>query len=261
MDLASFWFAEHNYPGNQMDCWVSARPAMLGPRSGVLCEHVPESSNNEYRGYFVCGLMDSEDMLCSLACERNKQSIAEVLTILLPRGAGVLEIGSGTGQHAVYFAAQLPCLSWKCSDRADNLPSIQARIDLEGHGQLPEALELDVTSNAWPSGPYDAVFTANTLHIMPWDHTPVLLQRSQQVIKPGGCLIIYGPFHDGGVHTAPSNKAFDRSLKARDPAMGVRDAVEIKRLAAANGISAEADLALPANNRILVFRKPVDAPT
>ena len=196
----------------------------------------------------------------SLAAERNSSPLSRVLERLVFAGHRVLEIGSGTGQHAVYFAKQIPGLHWQCSDLAAKLSGIQERIEFDAKERLPAAIELNVIASRWPPGPYDAVFTANTLHIMPWDHTPVLLQRSAGVLKSGGCLIIYGPFHDGGVHTAPSNEAFDRSLKARDPAMGVRDAVEIKRLAAANGISAEADLALPANNRIQVFRKPVDAP-
>ena len=201
------------------------------------------------------GLRESE------AARRNREPIHSALMRLLRPPARVLEIGSGTGQHAVYFTEQMPGLRWQCSDMAEHLPGIQARIELEGGGRLPDAVELDVMGKHWPDGPFDAVFTANTLHIMPWDHTPVLLQRSAQILRSGGCLIIYGPFHDNGIHTAPSNEAFDRSLKARDPAMGVRDAVQITCLAAACGLQAEADLALPANNRILVFRDAGSAPT
>jgi len=197
----------------------------------------------------------------SEACERNKVAISDVLINLLAFEDSVLEIGSGTAQHAVYFTQQIPGLRWQCSDLPENLPGIQARIELEGGGRLPSAIELDVMSPSWPAGPFDAVFTANTLHIMPWDHTPVLLEQSAQVLGPDGCLLIYGPFHDDGVHTAPSNEAFDRSLRARDPATGVRDAVVIKTLASVFGLLPEADLALPANNRILVFRKSTDAPT
>lgn len=196
----------------------------------------------------------------SEACERNQPSIAAVLLKCLSPGARVLELGAGTAQHAVYFSAHMPGVHWQCSDCAAQLTHIQARIELEGRGRLPSAIELDVMNEVWPPGPFDAVYTANTLHIMPWDHTPVLLQRSTEVLAPGGCLVIYGPFHDGGVHTAPSNAAFDRSLKARDPAMGVRDALRIKALAAERGLHIEADLSLPANNRILLFRKPVPTP-
>ena len=200
-------------------------------------------------------------MTFSEACERNKVAISDVLINLLAFEDSVLEIGSGTAQHAVYFTQQIPGLRWQCSDLPENLPGIQARIELEGGGRLPSAIELDVMSPSWPDGPFDAVFTANTLHIMPWSHTPVLLRRSEGCLKPGGCLIIYGPFHDDGIHTAPSNEAFDRSLNARDPAMGVRDALQVKALAAELGLLAEADLALPANNRILVFRKSTAVPT
>ncbi|TVS13419.1 MAG: DUF938 domain-containing protein [Wenzhouxiangella sp.] len=197
----------------------------------------------------------------SEAAGRNQSAIAGPLSRILPGAARVLEIGSGTGQHAVYFSERFPGVYWQCTDLAENLPGLQARIDQEGRTRLPDALELDVMSDGWPRVSFDAVFTANTLHIMPWDHTPVLLARSATLLNPGGCLAIYGPFHDAGVHTAPSNEAFDRSLRARNPAMGVRDAVQIQALANERGLQVEADLALPANNRILVFRKPAAAPT
>jgi len=118
-----------------------------------------------------------------------------------------------------------------------------------------EALELNVVQPDWPKGPYDAVFTANTLHIIPWGHTLIMLDRVAEVLKVGGQLIIYGPFSDGGLHTSVSNQAFDESLKARNPEMGVRDALELGDQAAQRGLQAEADLPLPANNRILVYRK------
>ncbi|MGY6553765.1 MAG: DUF938 domain-containing protein [Wenzhouxiangella sp.] len=197
----------------------------------------------------------------SEACERNKRPIAAVLKRCLPSAAEVLEIGSGTAQHAVYFSHRFPAVRWQCSDLVENLAGISARIELEGQGRLRPAIALDVMGEAWPSGPFDAIFTANTLHIMPWAHTKILLERSAALLRPDGCLLIYGPFHDAGVHTAPSNQAFDRSLTARNAAMGVRDAVEIQMLASQHGLSIEADLALPANNRMLIFRKPAIDPT
>lgn len=203
----------------------------------------------------------AETLPSSPAAERNSPPIHACLLRLLSSQAHVLEIGSGTAQHAVYISERLPRLLWQCSDVAENLPGIQARIELQAGQRLPAAIELDVIASSWPKGPFDAVFTANTLHIMPWDHTPVLLQRSSAVLRPGGCLIIYGPFHDNGIHTAATNEAFDGSLKARAPAMGVRDAVQIKALASAVDLGSEADLALPANNRLLVFRKLDGAPT
>lgn len=200
-------------------------------------------------------------VLYSAACERNKGPIAAVLQRCLPSAAEVLEIGSGTAQHAVYFTERFPAMRWQCSDLVDNLAGISARIEQEGQGRLRPAIELNVIGQDWPAGPFDAVFSANTLHIMPWGHTPVLIERSAALLKAGGCLLIYGPFHDGGVHTVPSNQAFDRSLKAQDPKMGVRDALEIQALAAQHDLSAEADLALPANNRMLIFRKWAGDPT
>ncbi len=229
--------------------WCSATdPTISQERAGLSG---PPSS----RAFFDLTLPFSD------AASRNRDPIARALGRILAPAASVLEIGSGTGQHAIHFSGQVPGLTWQCTDLAENLPGLQARIEREGQGRLPDALALDVMSDHWPQGPFDAVFTANTLHIMAWDHTPILLARSAELLRPGGCLVIYGPFHDAGVHTAPSNQAFDRSLRARDPAMGVRDAVEIRVLAKDRGLEAEADLSLPANNRILVFRKPAAAPT
>lgn len=190
----------------------------------------------------------------SAAAARNQRCIGQALEKLLGDGpTHVLEVGSGTGQHACHFADRLAGLTWQTSDVPANLPGLQARIEQEGKGRLPDAIELDVLAEDWPTGPFDAVFTANTLHIMPWSHAPVLLRRAAECLVSGGRLIIYGPFHDSGVHSAPSNASFDQSLKLRDPDMGVRDAIELTALAAARGLRAEADLALPANNRILVF--------
>jgi SAM-dependent methyltransferase len=197
----------------------------------------------------------------SPAAERNKESIGLALGLVLGQGcARVLEIGSGTGQHAVFLTRQFPAWQWQCSDLAEHLPELQVRLAQEGLGQLPDPVELDVLQKTWPVGPFDALFTANTLHIMPWGHTLVLLDQATGLLRPAGRLIVYGPFHDSGMHTAPSNEAFDQALKSRDPSMGVRDAIEITAQAARRGLHAEADLALPANNRILVFRKPGPVP-
>jgi cyclopropane fatty-acyl-phospholipid synthase-like methyltransferase len=191
----------------------------------------------------------------SPACERNKQPIAEVLDRLLEKGARVLEIGAGTGQHAVHFARLRPDLYWQATDVAGNLPGLKARLAREAGPQLPPPIALDVRDRNWPEGPFDAVYTANTLHIMPFELTGVLLERSAQLLQSGGCLICYGPFQDNGMHTADSNRAFDQSLRQRDPAMGVRDTVEIYRLARAAGFEPEEDIAMPANNRVLVVRR------
>jgi hypothetical protein len=170
-----------------------------------------------------------------------------------------LEIGSGTAEHAAYFWRHAPELDWQCTDLPENLHLVETRIALETNGRLPKPLTLDVSQTDWPNGPFDAVFTANTLHIMSWSHVLAMMEGVSKVLKPEGKLIIYGPFQDGGVHTATSNLAFDQSLRARDKNMGVRDAVELTAEAAARGLQAEADLPLPANNRILVFRKVASA--
>ncbi len=195
------------------------------------------------------------DLPFSPACERNKVPIGQALRKILPDQARVLEIGAGTGQHAVYFSQLLPGVVWQSTDVAENLPSLRARFELETPDKLPPPLALDVRDNNWPPGPYDVVFTANTLHIMPYDLAPLLVRGAAAVLVPGGRLICYGPFHDNGVHTAPSNESFDQSLKARDARMGIRDAVEFQRLAKTCGLALEADLALPANNRILLFTR------
>ncbi|MEE4638027.1 MAG: DUF938 domain-containing protein [Wenzhouxiangella sp.] len=193
----------------------------------------------------------------SPAAERNKEAIGHALGALLGQGpVRVLEIGSGTGQHAVFLTQRFPEWQWQCSDLVEQLPDLRARLAQEGVGCLPDPLELDVLQNKWPAGPFDALFTANTLHIMSWAHTLALFDQSVGLLRPSGRLIVYGPFHDSGMHTAPSNEAFDQALKSRHPSMGVRDAIEITAQAARRGLHAEADLALPANNRILVFRKP-----
>ncbi len=203
--------------------------------------------------------MAATELPASPAAERNKQPILEVLQHRLPASARVLEIGAGTGQHAVYFARHLPAAVWQASELPEHLPLLSARIDQEGDG-MPNPIELDVFGD-WPDETFDAIFTANTLHIMPWSHTPVLIERAAAGLVENGELIIYGPFHDGGRHTAESNQRFDQMLRSRDADMGVRDSKEITRHAQSHGLSPMADITMPANNRILVFRKSKRKPT
>jgi cyclopropane fatty-acyl-phospholipid synthase-like methyltransferase len=197
---------------------------------------------------------------CSEACERNKEPILQVLRDWLPVGARVLEVGSGSGQHAVYFTRQLEGLQWQPSDRPDDLADLRERISLEGNGglapgaRLAAPLELDVDrAEQWPAGPYDAVFSANTTHIMAAASVPRLLAGASRVLRPGGLLLLYGPFHQQGAPTAPSNAAFDAHLRSLDPQMGVRDAHELTEQALGHGLEALADQAMPANNRTLIF--------
>ena len=198
-------------------------------------------------------------MLFSEACERNKEPIALELERWLSRPARVLEVGSGSGQHAVHMTRRLSQLHWRPSERPGQLEPLQQRIDLEGRDQLAagstlaDAIALDVTADGWPTGPFDAVFTANTVHIMPAAAVPRLVAGAAAVLGSGGLLLLYGPFSDGGQHTAPSNAAFDDHLRSLDGAMGMRDADWITSLAQEQGLSPLADVAMPANNRLLVF--------
>ena len=194
-------------------------------------------------------------MLFSPACERNQGPILAVLQDWLPPGAQVLEIGSGSGQHAAFFCQQIAGLTWQASERQDNLAALQSQLAALSPS-LPPAIALDVTdAGQWPRQSFDAVFTANTTHIMPAPAVPLLLAGAARVLRPGGLLLLYGPFHDGGVHTAASNAAFDQHLRSLDPAMGVRDALELVEQAQGLGLAALADVAMPANNRILVLQR------
>jgi predicted O-methyltransferase YrrM len=191
----------------------------------------------------------------SPAAERNRGPIGEVLLRWLAPNARVLEIGSGTGQHAAWFHALLPGATWQTTDLPEHLDGIRARLKTEAPA-LPEPLALDVTAQEqWPEGPWDVVYTANTLHIMPWSHTPVLLERSAERVRPGGLLVIYGPFRDGERFDADSNRRFDEQLRQRGPAMGIRDILKLRQEAGSFGWTAEAEIAMPANNRILIFRR------
>lgn len=166
----------------------------------------------------------------------------------------VLEVGSGTGQHAVHFAAALPQLSWQCSDRAENLPGIRLWLDEAALPNTPAPIELDV-SGPWPGDRFDAVFSANTLHIMAWEQVQQLFAHLPASTTADALLVIYGPFNVDGRYSSDSNAAFDGSLKARDPRMGIRDAATVDALAQAAGFGLVEDRAMPANNRCRVWRR------
>lgn len=192
----------------------------------------------------------------SEACERNKEPILKVMRFWLPATGMVLEIGSGTGQHVVHFAAEIPGLTWQPTDLEDNLPGLNRRVDAEGGPNILPPAALDVRSQHWPRGPFAAIYSANTAHIMAWSTVARMFEGVARVMAPGGCFFLYGPFSDGGRHNARSNAEFDQQLRAADPAQGIRDAVRVRFLAADFGLLAEGDLTLPANNRILIFRQP-----
>lgn len=196
-----------------------------------------------------------DDKPFSAACERNREPILAVLRDFFADRSRVLELGSGTGQHAVYFAAALPQLCWQTSDRAEHLPGIRAWLDESALPNTPAALVLDVASGPWPQAPFDAVFSANTLHIMSWPEVRVLFEALPRVTTERAKLAIYGPFNRGGAFTSASNAAFDAALKLRAPQMGIRGAADVDALAAAAGFSLHADLAMPANNRLLLWQR------
>ena len=196
----------------------------------------------------------------SPAVARNRDFILAVLRRVLPaQGTGigtVLEIASGTGEHAVHFAAGLPHLIWQPTDTdADALRSISAH---RASAQLPNllpVLELDVCTPSWPVTRADAVVAINMIHIAPWTAAEGLMAGAGRLLPAGSVLYLYGPFEENGRHTAPSNAAFDASLRARDPLWGVRDLDEVADLARRHGLALAERIAMPANNLSLVFRR------
>lgn len=188
------------------------------------------------------------------SCAENQQPILEILRKEFADTKKVLEIGSGTGQHAVFFARALPHLQWQTSDVAENHPGILAWLEDEGPVNALPPLELDVKHSTWPSQRYDGIFSANTVHIMGWPEVELMFAGIGQVLLPGGCFCLYGPFNYHGEYTSPSNANFDAWLKNRDPASGIRDVDELNSLAEKAGLSLVADYEMPVNNRILVWR-------
>jgi cyclopropane fatty-acyl-phospholipid synthase-like methyltransferase len=189
------------------------------------------------------------------ACERNRDPILSVLRAHFADRTRVLEVGSGTGQHAVHFAAALPHVVWQASDVSENLPGIRMWLDEANLPNTPAPIELDVASAAWPKGPYDALFSANTLHIMSWPEVEQFFAHLAGLATPDAKLAIYGPFNDHGKFTSASNAAFDKSLKARAPHMGIRDRDAVDALARKAGFALIDDCEMPANNRTLIWQR------
>ena len=208
------------------------------------------------------------------ACERNRDPILAVLRERFADARHVLEIGSGTGQHAVHFAAAMPWLTWQCSDRAEYLPGIRAWLDEAGLPNTPGPVELDV--GAWkslargrvpssapaghllpPAGEgraVDAAFSANTLHIMGWAQVQAFFAGVGMLLADRGTLVVYGPFNYGGDYSSDSNREFDAWLRGRDPDSAIRDFEAVDALARDAGLVLQDDIAMPANNRCLVWR-------
>ncbi|HVK51909.1 MAG TPA: DUF938 domain-containing protein [Pseudoxanthomonas sp.] len=188
------------------------------------------------------------------SCDRNRDPILAVLRHHFAEVASVLEVGSGTGQHAVYFALKMTWLDWQTSDREENLPGIGQWLEEAMLPNTPPPIILDV-DGPWPTQRYNAVFTANTLHIMGWDSVQAFFRGVGQVLVPRGSLVVYGPFNYEGRYTSDSNREFDGWLKARDPQSAIRDFEAVDALAREQGLLLIDDVAMPANNRCLVWRK------
>ncbi len=191
----------------------------------------------------------------SEACERNREPILAVLRQWLIEPGSVLEIGSGTGQHAVYFAAHLPHLTWIASDREENLAGIQQWVDEAKLPNLQGPLRLDVMDPHWPVVSVDYAFTANTAHIMSWTEVEAMFEGVGKVLIPKGVFCLYGPVNRDGNFTSESNRQFDEMLRARDPVMGIRDDQALIKLGRRCGLSFLADMSMPARNRLLVWTK------
>lgn len=189
------------------------------------------------------------------ATERNRDPILAILRRVLPPGGLVLEVASGTGQHAVHFASALPEITWQPSDPD---PGARASIDAwREHAAPPNlrpAVAVDVTRHPWPIDRADALVCINMIHISPWACTEALLQNAVRLLPPEGILFTYGPYKREGRHTSPSNEAFDRSLRDRDPSWGVRDVDEVAGAAGGHGFVLAEVHPMPANNLSLVFR-------
>lgn len=191
----------------------------------------------------------------SQAAENNKEPIADVLRGVFKDVGSVLEIASGTGQHAVYFASCFPHLMWQPSDLPEHLGDIQGRLSQEGRENTLPPVALDVAQDPWPVATVDAVFSANAVHIMSWAHVEQMFRGIGGVLAAGGVLCLYGPFKYGGEFTTPSNARFDDWLKSRDPVSGIRDFEAVDALALKQGLSLLSDTAMPANNQLLVWKR------
>jgi hypothetical protein len=191
----------------------------------------------------------------SAACERNREPILSVLRQWFVAPGDVLEIGSGTGQHAVYFAARLPHLTWIASDRVENHAGLRLWFDEAQLANLRGPVSLDVADDPWPVATALYAYSANTAHIMSRSETVLMIEGVARVLLPQGVFCLYGPFNRDGQYTSDSNRAFDASLRARDARMGVRDDRDLIETAQRCGLAFAADHPMPANNRMLVWTR------
>jgi len=190
----------------------------------------------------------------SPACERNREAILDVLRERFSACTHVLEVGSGTGQHAVHFARGLPQLVWQTSDVPAHLSGIREWLAEAQLPNTPAPLNFDINT-APPDGDFDAIFSANTLHIMAWSEVQRLFSLLPALMRPRALLTVYGPFNYGGQFTSASNAAFDASLRVNQPQRGIRDFEAVNALAQAAGLTLVEDRAMPANNRCVTWQR------
>jgi SAM-dependent methyltransferase len=191
----------------------------------------------------------------SESCDQNKQPILQVLQIEFANTGNVLEIGSGTGQHAVFFGAQLPHITWQTSDRLEYHPGIKLWLEDSRLDNVLPPLELDVALDHWPEDTFGAVFSANTAHIMSSPEVERMFRGVGKILKQGGRFCLYGPFNYHGKYTSDSNVRFDEWLKQRDPNSGIKDIDNLLLWAEQSGLRLHKDYEMPANNRILAWEK------
>lgn len=202
-------------------------------------------------------VQDADQRMYSPSVARNAEPILKILKEVLPARARVLEIGCGTGEHAVYFAEAMPGLSWLPTDTdAASRASTASWTRFKALTNVLLPLDVDASAATWDVetlAPFDAIVSINMVHIAPWAATLGLLSGAGRLLRGGGLLCLYGPFLHNGVHNAPSNAAFDASLKERNPSWGLRDITELEGLAGASGLQLGEIIEMPANNRLLVF--------
>jgi cyclopropane fatty-acyl-phospholipid synthase-like methyltransferase len=189
------------------------------------------------------------------SCDQNREPILAVIKPLLAGSSSVLEIGSGTGQHAVFFARNMPRLVWHTSDCVQYHNGIKQWLQEAMLDNIRAPITLDVATSKWPQQTFDAVFSANTVHIMHWHEIEAMFSGVADVLKGGGKFLLYGPFNFNGRYTSESNARFDRMLKDRDPDSGIRNFEDLDRLAQQGGLRLRNDVQMPANNRILYWEK------
>ena len=191
----------------------------------------------------------------SPAAEKNKTPILEALRARLAPAARVLEVGSGSGQHALHFTETLPELRWQPTEHPEVMSALEANLGAAGREAILPPLALDLAADSWPVGPFDAVYAANVMHIVSVPLGEALIRGAASVLGAGGQLLLYGPYRFAGAFTTESNAEFDQWLKARDPASGVRDFEAVVAVAEASGLVLEDNRAMPSNNQLLSFRR------